>query len=442
MPNPPQPKTPPNPQHHTVADLASAIESFAPLHLAEPWDNVGLLIGTPTSPLTGPVLLTIDLSQAVADEAISLNCSAVIAYHPPIFSPLKRLTNSTSTERIVSAMLRHNIAVYSPHTALDACTGGVTDWLADGLLPPSRPSTTPATTPATTHPSTRFALRPAASHSAIHQVKLVTFAPADQIDTIRHALAAAGAGIIANYHLCSFASPGEGSFFAAAHARPAVGKPGQLERIEEHRLEMICSQAALPLAIEALKRAHPYEAPPIDIYPLQPQPMRSIGAGRCITLDQPTTLSNLAARLHAHLALETHPILIAPAEPTHTESTHAEPTPHQLAAQSATTHLAPTPTNPTAHRIAIIPGSGAELAELARLHRCDTFITGEMKHHEILACIASGLSVILAGHTQTERGYLPSLARKLAKSLPGTACQIAHADRPPTIPFGHTQNTP
>src|SRR5579862_8802835 len=111
-----------------ISDLIHAAEAIAHPSLAEEWDNVGLLIGSESWALGGPVLLTIDLTEAVAAEALRLRCGAVIAYHPPLFHPLKRLTDgpgSTHSERVALAMIRTGIAVYSPHTALDAAAGGL-----------------------------------------------------------------------------------------------------------------------------------------------------------------------------------------------------------------------------------------------------------------------------------------------------------------------------
>ena len=116
-----------------VRDLVSAMEEIAPLSLAEGWDKVGLLAGDRERALTGPVLLTIDLTEAVLGEAIQAGAHAVVAYHPPIWEPLTRITDATPRQRIILRALEAGLAIYSPHTALDAVAGGVTDWLAEGL---------------------------------------------------------------------------------------------------------------------------------------------------------------------------------------------------------------------------------------------------------------------------------------------------------------------
>src|SRR5262249_48757771 len=116
-----------------VSDLVHVMETIAPRHLAEAWDNVGLIVGDERAALRGGVMLTIDLTDAVMEETLGAGCGAIIAYHPPIFEGLKRVTAETRTGRVVLTAARAGIAVYSPHTALDASAGGMTDWLADAL---------------------------------------------------------------------------------------------------------------------------------------------------------------------------------------------------------------------------------------------------------------------------------------------------------------------
>ncbi|HEX2734386.1 MAG TPA: Nif3-like dinuclear metal center hexameric protein [Polyangiaceae bacterium] len=110
-------------------DFVAALERVAPLALAEDWDNVGLLLA-PSGPRSiCRALFTIDLDLEVAREAVELSADIVVAYHPPIFSGCKRIVPSDVTGRTVLELLENKIAVYSPHTALDAIDGGVNDWL-------------------------------------------------------------------------------------------------------------------------------------------------------------------------------------------------------------------------------------------------------------------------------------------------------------------------
>ena len=122
--------------YHSAMDLKEVVtrlNGFAPLHLAENWDNVGLLVEPSQPHSVKSILLTNDLTERVAQEAVDKEVNLVISYHPPIFAPLKRLTSSKFKERIIVKMIENRIAVYSPHTAFDAVKNGVNDWLASGL---------------------------------------------------------------------------------------------------------------------------------------------------------------------------------------------------------------------------------------------------------------------------------------------------------------------
>ncbi|MGE3108580.1 MAG: Nif3-like dinuclear metal center hexameric protein [Phycisphaerales bacterium] len=373
-----------------VQDLIEAMERIAPTRFAEDWDNVGLLIGRAEQELSGPALLTIDLNEAVVDEAVKRRVGAIIAYHPPIFRPIKRLSGATAKERVLLRVIESRMAVYSPHTALDSAPGGMTDWLADGLL--DRKGIVKAD---------RRALRPRVDRPMTQEVKIVTFLPAEKVDDLRAALGTAGAGLIGKYEVCSFAMPGAGTFFARPGAAPAVGETGKLERVQEVRLEMVCSQRALALAMAVIKQFHPYEEPAVDVYPLLGRPERGAGVGRRLVLDQAVTLEKLADRLKTHLGIPT-------------------------------VKLAPASDRPV-QRVGVSPGAGSEVAPLALADGCDVFVTGEMKHHEVLPLLDAGMSVILAGHTNTERGYLPALAERLGAEAPQAEFLVSQADRSPFV---------
>lgn len=373
-----------------VKNLADALNRIAPLEFAEEWDRVGLLVGRLDAPLSGPVVLTIDLTGRVLAEAVDHRAAAVVAYHPPIWEPLRRVTDATPGERVVLRALEERIAIYSPHTALDAAPGGLNDWLCEGLS---------AGAPGKIAGDCR-ALTPHPSQPATQQLKIVTFVPAQDADRLRSALATAGAGIIGNYQLCSFATPGFGTFFGNEQSSPRVGEPQRLERVEELRLEMVCSRGALALAVETLRRFHPYEEPAIDVYPLEPQPQRSAGAGRRLVLDAPVTVGALAERLKGFLAVPSVQVALCGND------------------------------QPITH-VGVCAGAGSGMLSLAIADGCQVYVTGELKHHEILGALRAGVSVLLAGHTNTERGYLPRLAERLSAELPGVRTILSREDRDP-----------
>jgi dinuclear metal center YbgI/SA1388 family protein len=377
-----------------VAELVRAMQSIAPLSLAESWDNVGLLVGSADRELAGPVLLAIDLTEKVLAEAVAAQASAIVSYHPPLWEPIKRITGETPRGRIILGAIEKGIAIYSPHTALDATPGGVTDWLCEGLSGGSEGKIA----------GDCRALLPHLRREESQQVKIVTFVPEANIEEVRNALASGGAGIIGAYRVCSFAAAGEGTFLGDESTLPTVGKAGRLERVRELRLEMVCSRAALPVAMEVLMNFHPYEEPAVDIYDLLPRPERHAGPGRRLVLDQPATLAHLAERLKKHLGITVVNIAGVSEQDRPVSS------------------------------IGVCPGSGSSLVAAAKTDQCEVFVTGEMKHHEMLDALNSGVSLIIAGHTNTERGYLPRLAKKLEAGLPGVRTIVSRTDRSPRVP--------
>ncbi|MEI7656669.1 MAG: Nif3-like dinuclear metal center hexameric protein [Phycisphaerae bacterium] len=383
-----------------IQDLVDALGTIAPLDLAEPWDKVGLLAGDRARVATGPVVLTIDLTEAVLAEAVAAKASAVIAYHPPIWDPLTRITDATPRQRIILRALEAGIAIYSPHTALDAVKGGITDWLCEGLSGGSVDPDGPAGRIA----GDCRALTPHARTASTQQVKIVTFVGADAAARLRETLATAGAGVIGDYQVCSFAAPGTGTFLGGPTTKPRTGQSGQIEEVKELRLEMVCARAALPLAIETLRQFHPYEEPAIDVYDLVAQPQRTMGAGRRLVLDRPVAVGELAQRLKAWIRRDRVRFALCDGDE------------HRLV-----------------RFIGVCPGAGSSLSKIARQEGCEVFVTGEMAHHDVMGALHAGMSIVLGNHTSTERGYLPRLAAMLRDRLPGIACIVSKADRDPLV---------
>ncbi|MEZ6189915.1 MAG: Nif3-like dinuclear metal center hexameric protein [Phycisphaerales bacterium] len=364
--------------------ILTALQALAPHHLAEPWDQVGLHVGDPGARIDR-ALLCIDLTESVLEEAITHKAQLIVAYHPPIFKPLARLTTADPKQRIILRAARKCIAIYSPHTALDAAEGGVNDWLASGLGAGEIRTIKP-------------------SDTANKGFKLVTFVPTEAADKVRSAMCLAGAGRIGDYEGCSFSGPGEGTFRGGDTTSPAVGKAGRFERVPELRLELPVPADRLAEVVTALREAHPYEEPAFDIYPLQSPPdvETRTGQGRVLTLDKPVSLTTLVNRTKGHLGVK---VL-------------------DVAAAKGNTRI---------ERVGLCAGAGGSL--LADAHpegAIDAFLTGEMRHHDVLDAVSRGVSVVLAGHTQTERPYLPIYRRRLVE-LTGLTVKwrVSKTDRPP-----------
>ncbi len=364
-----------------TSDLLRALDHIAPRSLAAEWDNVGLVLGAAAQPCSR-ALVAIDLTDAVLDEAIRLKSQAIVLYHPPIFAPLRQLNDATPRGALLLRAARAGIALLSPHTALDAADGGVNDFLCsvvgEGQSVPLEPA---AATP------------PGQSH------RVTVHVPIDHVDAVRAAMARAGAGTIGEYTHCSFEVVGSGTFMPGERARPRVGSRGALERVTECRLEKVCSAGNLPAVIAAIRASHPYEEPAFTIEALAPVPMPRAGQGRLMRLRAPMTARSILRTLASGLRLRQVELVGDPSQ------RHAV--------------------------LGLCAGSGGELIAGARTQGATLFITGELKHHDRLDASAHGTSVILCGHTETERPYLRVLARRLQRLLPGLKVTVSKADRPP-----------
>lgn len=129
-------------ESRVLQTVTRAMDKLYPLkHAENSWDNTGLLVDSSVpdqadaaAAAAPKILLTVDLTEAVADEAIRQRCNVVIAYHPFLFRKFNRITPAeNSQQRSLVKLIRNNVSVYSPHTAVDAAAGGVNDWLADGI---------------------------------------------------------------------------------------------------------------------------------------------------------------------------------------------------------------------------------------------------------------------------------------------------------------------
>jgi dinuclear metal center YbgI/SA1388 family protein len=394
--------------HVDLPSVTAALGEIAPLHLAEEWDNVGLLVEPSRPRPIRRILLTIDLTDAVLDEAIRGKADMIVAYHPPIFEPIKRLDGRSAITRLVE----RGIAVYSPHTALDAIFPGVNDWIAAGLG--SYWSTSPIKPAPAARPFNPvgpvvggfYAPRTAQEdEKKPRTVKVVVFVPAAAADRVRQAMADQGAGHIGDYSHCSFNIDGQGTFLGGQSTKPTVGKKGRLERVPEVRLEMVAYAANLSDIIPAIRKVHPYEEPAIDIYPLEGEPdqrLRRCGQGRTIWLHKAVSLSVIVRRLKKHLGVRY--VRVAATEA------------HQRGRRIMT--------------LSICAGAGGSV--LRQCTNTELYITGEMRHHDILAANARGISVILCDHTNTERGALTLLRKALHDQLgKSVRIDISKADREP-----------
>ncbi|HEX8910857.1 MAG TPA: Nif3-like dinuclear metal center hexameric protein [Humisphaera sp.] len=360
-----------------LRELIDVLEAIAPTRFAEPWDNVGLLVGDPHQPVTR-AMLAIDYTPAVAAEAAADRCDAVVAYHPPIFKAIKRVTSTGPTAAVFDAV-RRGVALYSPHTALDVAGGGTNDVLADivGL-------------------ADRSPLKLAEGHAS--QYKLVTFVPTDALERVSAAIFEAGAGRIGHYSACSFRTQGTGTFFGEEGSNPTVGQSGRLETAAEVKVETVLPTARVRDVIRALRQSHPYEEPAFDLNVLAAVP-EGVGIGRVGPLERPTPRAELFARIKAGLGLD-----------------------HLLVSG---------PTDGDVTRVAVCAGACGDLLDNAMAEGVGLYLTGEMRHHDALKAAAAGVTVVCTLHSNSERAALKRLAEMITGRLPALPVSLSRSDRDP-----------
>jgi len=239
-----------------IKEIINPLDQAAPIYLQESYDNSGLLVGDPEA-IVEKVLISLDLTEEVLEEALNKQCNLIISHHPVIFKGLKSITGKNPTERIVTKAIKNDIGIYSFHTNLDNIEEGVNSILCKKLGLKNKKILSPK----------KELLR-----------KLVTFCPEDNAEEVRTTIFNAGAGYIGNYDSCSFNSPGTGSFKGSEDTDPYVGEKGKLHYENEIRIETIYPVYKEKGVLNALFATHPYEEVAYDIYHLGNE-FSKVGAG-------------------------------------------------------------------------------------------------------------------------------------------------------------------
>jgi dinuclear metal center YbgI/SA1388 family protein len=264
-----------------IKDVTVFLETWAPKSLQESYDNCGLLTGSPSDKVEG-VLVTLDCTEEVVDEAIAQRCNLIVAHHPIIFKGLKKLTGASYIERTIIKAIRNNIAIYAIHTNLDNVISGVNRKICDkiGLTGIK-------------------ILAPKADTLS----KLVTFIPKDQTETVLAALHEAGAGQIGNYKNCSFQVEGTGTFQPNDQANPAIGSSGKQEHVSENRVELIFPSHLNGQMMDALRKSHPYEEVAYYLSSLSNE-NQEVGSGMIGELDEALEPKEFLKRLKIRMDLQ------------------------------------------------------------------------------------------------------------------------------------------
>lgn len=331
-----------------IREVVNYLEAIAPPALQESYDNAGLIVGDPTSAVTG-ILIALDAIEAIIDEAIEKGCNLVVAHHPIVFGGLKKFTGKNYVERVIIKAIQHNIAIYAAHTNLDnVYQNGVNGKIAEklGLV------------------NTRIL----APKKGLLK-KLYVFVPKQATEQVKQAMFDAGAGCIGNYNECSFSVEGVGSFKANEQSNPSVGTIGKRHHEPENKVEVIFPAYLEAKIVAALCAAHPYEEVAYDVVALT-NAAPQIGAGLLGELEEPMDAMDFLTLLKKQMKTDC----------------------------VRYTALCKT----KIQRVALCGGAGSFLLKQAQGAHADIFITGDYKYHQFFDA-ENRIIIADIGHYESEQ---------------------------------------
>ncbi|HWJ11622.1 MAG TPA: Nif3-like dinuclear metal center hexameric protein [Nocardioides sp.] len=363
-----------------LKDVVDLLHGWYPPATADSWDAVGLVYGDPAHQVRR-VLLAVDPSPAVAEQAADWKADLLVVHHPLFLKPVNGFAATTPKGRTLHTLAKADCALLTAHTNADQAVGGVSESLALALGLSD--------------------LEPIIPAPAGPRDKLTVFVPADAAAPVRAAIAEAGAGRIGDYEFASFTSaPGEGRFRPLDGANPMVGAVGQLETVEEVRVEAVLDRSVRTEVVRAMLAAHPYEEPAYDVTELAdpgPSGPGAAGTGRIGTLPQ-VSLAEFAEHVAAVLPTTAHGVRVA--------GDAARPV----------------------RRVAVCGGAGDFLLDRVAGLGVDAYVTSDLRHHPAAEFVEKGGPALVdVAHWAAESTWLPVLADRLADAL-GDALETRVSD--------------
>ncbi len=356
-----------------VIQIINILESFAPTALQENFDNCGLITGSPDMEATGAILC-IDITENIVDEAIKSGHNIIIAHHPLIFKGIKKINGTNYIERCIQKAIKNDIALYAAHTNFDIVNQGVSWKMAEKLNLNNIGVLVPKT-------------------DVLY--KVVTFVPHKYLKHIKIAASEAGAGHIGNYDFCSYSSEGEGSFRALEGANPFVGEAFEVHTEQESRVEWIAPVYMVDNVVRAIKTAHPYEEPAIDIYPLKNK-WENYGLGVVGELQMPTDEREFLQKIKEIFgtkAIKHSPLL-----------------------------------NKKIVRVALCGGSGADFISHAKRSGADIYITGDVGYHKFFEA-ENQIVIADIGHFESEQYTKEIFYNQITKKIPNFAIRFSETEK-------------
>jgi dinuclear metal center YbgI/SA1388 family protein len=354
----------------TLGEVVDLLHRWYPPATAASWDAVGLVYGDPAAPCA-KVLLAVDPVLPVAQEAADWGADLVITHHPLFLRPVHGFAPTTPKGRTLWTLGRAGCGLLAAHTNADQALGGVSEAMALALgLTDIAP------------------LEPAPADGLD---KLTTYVPVADAPRLREALAEAGAGRIGDYDSASFSSVGEGRFRPLPGAQPHLGSVGDLEVVDEIRIEVVLPRPRRRAVVAALLATHPYEEPAYDVVELAPAGEAETGFGRIGTLPEPLTLRDFTAQVAA-----------------------------ALPATTAGVRAGGDPERPI-RRVALCGGAGDSLLDVVRRTDADVYVTSDLRHHLTSEFLEhEDAAIVDVPHWAAEWTWLPVVAARLVEALGDT----------------------
>ncbi|TCO80018.1 Nif3-like dinuclear metal center hexameric protein [Marinisporobacter balticus] len=346
-----------------LATVINIMESIAPPYLGENWDNVGLHIGQHDRSIRR-ILVCLEVTEAIIDEAVYKNIDMIICHHPLIFKTIKHIRTDNPIEKMIYRLIKKDIALYCAHTNLDIAHGGTNDVLAKFL--------------------NITETKPLIISDKEKYFKLAVYVPKTHVQKVSEAICSEGAGHIGNYSHCTFQTEGVGTFKPLDETNPFIGDIGNIEKVEEQKIETIVLKENLNKVIQSMLTVHPYEEVAYDIIPLKNQ-IHKHGLGRVGKLVKPIEVGEFCEAIKSKLGIKFVRVI---------------------------GNL-----DKTIQKIGVCTGSGAAFIEDAYKARCDCYITGDVKYHDAQYALSLGITLIDAGHFETEYIVCEPLAEGLKKMI-------------------------
>ncbi len=346
----------------TVNEAISALGKRLPLKVAEDYDNVGLLCGNLEREVSG-ILISHDTLENVVEEAIVGNCNLIVSFHPIIFSGLKSLTGKNYVERALLKAIENKIAIYAIHTAFDNDWFGVNYKICEVLNLKNQQILLP-------------------KNKSLK--KLEVFVPSDYSDKVKNALFEAGAGNIGFYDECSFSVSGKGTFRPIEGSQPFSGQQNVRENSDEDIISVIFEDYKLYQIVSAMKLAHPYEEVAYQIMTLENENQFS-GLGRFGELEVEMEEKEFLKYVQKVFGLKV--------------IRHSDFNSKKI------------------KRVGVLGGSGASGIKAALSHKCDAYLTGDIKYHDFFQ--SEGKMLICdIGHYESEQFVTQQLFEILSEIFP------------------------